>query len=51
MYWEGSGMISKFKNDFLQESLHVQPIMNVIIFFCKLKIFILSEECPQNNKS
>jgi len=46
MYWEGSGEISKLKNNFLQESLLPQPIMILIIFFCNLKIFILSVECP-----
>jgi len=50
MYWDGSGKISKLKNDFLQESLFLQPIMILIIFFCDLKIFILSEEYRQNNK-
>jgi len=50
MYWEGSGKISKLKNNYLQESLLLQSIMILIIFFCNLKIFILSEECPQNNK-
>jgi len=34
LYWEGSGKISKLKNNFLQ------PIMKLIIF-CNLKIFIL----------
>ena len=50
MYWEGNGKISILNNNFLQESLHLQTIMILIIFFCNLKIFILSEECPQNNK-
>jgi len=42
MYWEGSGKISKLKNNYLQESLLLQSIMILIIFFCNLKIFILS---------
>jgi len=50
MYWEGSGKISKLKKNYLQGSLILQPIMILIIFFCKLKIFILSEKCPQNSK-
>jgi len=50
MYWEGSGKISKLKNSFLHKSLLLQPNMILIIFFCNLKIFILSEEYPQNNK-
>jgi hypothetical protein len=49
MYWERSGKVSKLENNFLQESLLLQPIMIPITFFCNLKIFILSEECPQNN--
>jgi len=51
MYWEVSGKISKLKKNFLQESLLLQPIMILIIFFCNLKIFILSEDCPQNNRA
>jgi len=50
MYWEGSGKISKLKNNFLQESLLLQSIMILIIFFCNLKILILSVECPQYNR-
>jgi len=50
MYWEGNGKISKLKNNFLQELLLLQPIMILIIFLCNLIIFILSEECPHNNK-
>ena len=42
MYWEGSGKIYKLKNNFLQESLRLQPIMILILFFCNPKIFILS---------
>jgi len=49
MYWERSDMISKLENNFLQESLLPQPIMILIIFFCNLKIFTLSQECPQNS--
>jgi len=30
MYWEGSGKISKLKNNFLQESLLLQPFMILI---------------------
>jgi len=41
MYWEVSGKISKLKDNFLQESLLLQPIVILIIFFCNLKIFIL----------
>ena len=41
----GSGKICKLKK-ILQESLLLQPIMILINFFCNLKIFILSEECP-----
>ena len=48
MYWDGSGQISMLKNNFLQESLLLQPMMILIIFFCKIKIFILSDECPKN---
>ena len=40
-YWEGSGKISKLKNNFLQESLCLQPIMILILFFCNLKIFFI----------
>jgi hypothetical protein len=47
MYWEGSGKVSKLKNNFLQQSLFLQPIMILIIFFCNQKIFILSEKYPQ----
>jgi len=47
IYWEGSGKSSKLKNNFLQESLLLQPIMILIIFFCNLKILILSEKYPQ----
>jgi len=50
MYWEGSNKISKLKNNFLQESLLPQPIMILIIFFCNMKIFILSMEYPKNNR-
>ena len=48
MFWESSGKISKL-NNFLQESLLLQPIVIVIIFSCNLKMYILSEKCPQNN--
>jgi hypothetical protein len=42
-YWEGSGKISKLKNNFLQQSLRLQPIMILIFFFWNLTIvFILS---------
>jgi len=51
MYWDGSGNILKLKNNFLQESLLLQPIMILIIFVFNLKIFIVSGECSQNNKS
>jgi len=51
MYWDESGKISKLKNNFLYESQFLQPIMILIIFFCNLKIFILSGEFPQNNKT
>ena len=44
------GKISKLGNNFLHESLLLQPITILIIFFCNLKILILSGEFPQNNK-
>jgi hypothetical protein len=50
IYWEVRGKISKLKNNFLHESLLLQPIIILIIFFCNLKIFMLSGEFPQNNK-
>ena len=50
MYREVSGKISKLKNNFLQLSLLLQPIMIPIIFFCNLKISTQYEECPQNKK-
>jgi len=50
MYWEGSSKIYKLKNTYLQESLLLQTTIILIIFFCDLKIFMLFEECSQNNK-
>ena len=46
IYWERSGKIYNLKNNFLQEWLLLQSIMILIIFFCNLKIFTQSEECP-----
>jgi len=40
MYWGGSGKISKLKNNFLQESLLLQPIMILIIVFCNLCVCV-----------
>ena len=48
MYCEGNGKISKLENNFLHESLLLQPIMILIILFDNLKIFILSGDFPQN---
>jgi len=51
MHREGSVVrFINLKNNFLQESLLQRPIMSLIIFFCNLKIFILSVKCPQNNR-
>jgi hypothetical protein len=50
MNWDETGKNSKLKNNFLEVSLILQPIMAVIIFYFNLKIFIRSAECPQNNK-
>ena len=50
MYWEVSGNFPNLKYNFLQVSLILQCIMILIIFFCNMKIFTLSEEYPQNNK-
>ena len=47
MCWEESGKIPKLKNNFLKESLLLLSMMILIIFFCSLKFFILSEECPR----
>ena len=33
IYWEGRGKISNLRNNFLHESLALQPIMSLIIFF------------------
>jgi len=48
VYWEGRDKISKLGNNFLHESLLLQPIMILLIFFCTLKILIWSGEFPQN---
>jgi len=44
-----SGKIYKLKKKFYK-SLLLQPIMIPVISFSNLQIFILSAECPQNNK-
>jgi len=46
---EGKGKILKMKNNYLHESLLLQPTV-ILIFFCNLKIFILSGEFTQNSK-
>jgi len=40
-YWEGSGKISKLNTNCVQESLRLQPIMILILFFCNLTIFFI----------
>jgi hypothetical protein len=48
MYHDSRGRIFKFLNKSLHESLRLHPVMILIIFFCVLKIFTLSEEFSQN---
>ena len=50
MYWERSGRIFKLRKNVLHISVFLQPITSLIILFCKLKIFVLSVEFPQNSK-
>ena len=47
-YCDGRGKIFNFMNKFVHESLLILPSI-ILIFFCKLKIFALFEELPQNN--
>ena len=42
MYCEGSGRIFRLRNNSLHDSVFLQPIIILIIFFCNLKIFVLS---------
>jgi hypothetical protein len=44
MYWDWRGRIFNFLNKSLHESLLLHPVMNLIIFFCILKIFTLCEQ-------
>ena len=48
MYWQGTGGISYSLNRLLNEVLACTPAIILMIFFCKVKIFPLLEELPQN---
>jgi len=48
MYREGSGEILSLINNFLHESLHLHPIIILIILFCNMKTVILLAEWPKN---
>ena len=47
IYWLGTVKTFNSLNRFLHEVLRCAPIIILIIFFCKVNIFLLYEEFPQ----
>jgi len=46
MYWHGKGEISMCSSRILPEFLGCAPARILMIFWCKMEIFTLSEEVP-----
>jgi hypothetical protein len=51
IYWLGTGKISNFLNSLVHEVLGCAKIIILMIFFCKVKIFLLLDELPPKNYS
>jgi hypothetical protein len=49
MYWEANVKIFNSLNTGLQDSSCFIPNIILIAFFCKRKIFLASDELPQNS--
>jgi hypothetical protein len=47
IYWHGTHKICSFLNRLLDGVLGCAPTMILMIFFCKVNIFVLLEEFPQ----
>jgi hypothetical protein len=47
IYWLGTGKIVSFLNILLHEVLGCAPAIILMIFFCKVNIFLLLDELPQ----
>lgn len=47
-YWDGEVSIFNVRNKGLHESVVVDPVIILSIFFCNWKIFLLSDELPQD---
>ena len=47
VYWFGTGKISNFLSSLLREVLGCAPTIILMIFFCKVNIFLLLDELPQ----